>query len=80
MSKYLVVEILERDLVSSNIVDSHEEAIELANKLLNAHVEKIDAKFKEYDEFWRCPADYDGKCAWCNYCDYEWDAHIIELN
>lgn len=81
MEKIVVVEIWDREVVSTTECDTMEEAVEAANELLENHVKTIHhlEEFKDGEgkgSEWEL-ATGSNQNAWCNWRG-NWDAHIIE--
>lgn len=82
MSKIIVIETIERDIIQVIDVASVEEGIRKANELLEAHVASIDRldDFEDREdegEEWDF-ASKDSLNAWCNWRNDNWDAHVVE--
>ena len=80
--KYLVIEVIERDIVDIVEVKDLSAGIGLANKKLKKHMKNIGydeeyATGEDYEDEWM-KADASTLNAWCNY-DENWDCHICEL-
>jgi len=79
---YLIVEIIERELVSHHFRESYEAAIACCNELLKERVKDINFE-KEFEagedkeSEWEC-ASAESPAAWCNWSE-PWDAHIVPL-
>ena len=82
---YLVVEVYDRAVCNTHYASSMQEATKRANELLEDHIKSIG---------YGCERDLKNGCgkgsdwqkaaadnlnAWCNWGDYNWDAHIISL-
>lgn len=81
--KYVVVEIIERDVMSLSFCKSISAAVKTANALLENRARTVN-RYGEFvhdegasDEWGR--ASEESPCAWCNWRD-NWDAHIIILD
>lgn len=85
VKKYLVVEVDERDVVSTYILDTEELAREKANELLRAHIVDIgyldEFEGREHDGGydWSLAGEDNNSEAWCNLAGRNWDAHICEV-
>ena len=81
--KIIVIEMYERDVVGITECDSIEEAINMANELLEWHMEAIDYtqefEDREYEDYEWGFATKDCLNAWCNLGNDNWDAHIVEF-
>ena len=81
--EFMVMEIYDREIKSVTPCATMDMAISAANDLLKTHIHDIgkDAEFQErkgrFDRWdW---ASINNKNAWCNWSEYEWDAHIIHI-
>lgn len=80
--KYMVIEIEERDVITSTIklFNNYTDALIYANDLLKKHAVVIGCE-EEFRDGEECaivnPGGYN---AWANFGGINWDAHIIEID
>lgn len=89
--KFAIIEICEREVLGVMFASSSYLAIVIANELLREHcymINRGDDYEKAQNESISDPkvnrddiqfATSSSQCAWCNFKNINWDAHIVEI-